>query len=327
MNTIAVIGAGAVGSFYGARIARAGYTVKFLMRRDYEAVKRNGLFVHSVDGDFHIRPEVYDRPEKIGPCDMVICALKTTTLDEAERLLQPVVTEQTKIVALMNGLGVEEKLAESFPAEQIFGGLAFVCVNRGEPGHVHHLDYGRVTIGHMLDDVKKAEAAAEPFRQAGIETRVTPSLRKARWEKLLWNIPFNIVSVTAGGITTKQILNDPGLTRLIRALMAEVMAAAQADGAPLEEDLPEKMIQYTLTMGHYRPSTLIDFQSGRPLEVEYILGEPVRRAQSRGLQVPLMQSQYWLASFLDRLNRGLVESPVQAKAEEADSLRGGQRRS
>jgi len=204
MKNIAVIGAGAVGCFYGGRIARAGYCVKFLLRSGYSAVKQAGLFVHSVDGDFHITPEVYDRPEDIGEVDLVICALKTTSLDDAQRLLRPAVGKDTRILALMNGLGVEDKLAEWFPAERILGGLAFV-----------------------------AEAVAEIFRRAGIETHVSDCLKQARWEKLLWNVPFNTLSVTAGGVNTKQILADPGLRQLSRLLMEEVMAAAAADGAPL----------------------------------------------------------------------------------------------
>jgi len=303
MKNIAVIGAGAVGCFYGGRIARAGYCVKFLLRSGYSAVKQAGLFVHSVDGDFHITPEVYDRPEDIGEVDLVICALKTTSLDDAQRLLRPAVGKDTRILALMNGLGVEDKLAEWFPAERILGGLAFVCINRGEPGHVHHLDYGPVTIGHMLDDGRQAEAVAEIFRRAGIETHVSDCLKQARWEKLLWNVPFNTLSVTAGGVNTKQILADPGLRQLSRLLMEEVMAAAAADGAPLPDDAAERMIRRTEKMTPYRTSMLYDFQNRRPLETRYILGEPIRRAEAAGLAVPYMKAQYWLACFLDRQNR------------------------
>lgn len=309
MKDIAVIGAGAVGSFYGARIARAGYRVRFLMRRDYEAVKRNGLKIESIWGDFHLKAEVCQTPQEIGPADLVICSLKTTSLEDARPLLAPVVGPRTKILALMNGLGVEERLAQWFDPRQILGGLAFTCINRLEPGHIRHLDYGHVLISHMLADMTATEQVADVFRKGGIQTATTNSLKAARWQKLCWNIPYNTLSITAGGVTTDQIMNDPGLLRMVELLMAEVMTAAAADGAPLPDDLPARMMGNTRKMKPYKTSMTIDYQARLPLELEYILGEPIRRADAGGVPVPYMKAQYWLAAFLDKLNRGLTPAP------------------
>lgn len=309
MNTspfIAVIGAGAVGSFYGARIAQAGYRVKFLLRRDYEAVRRNGLSVRSIWGDFHLQPEVYRDPAQIGPVDLVICALKTTSLDEARSLLAPVVGPQTRVLALMNGLGVEEKLAGWFDPQQILGGLAFTCINRVGPGQIHHLDYGHVRICHLQGDMQAAEQVAGIFRAGGIQTDTCESIKKARWQKLCWNIPYNTLSVTAGGVSTDRIMEDPGLRQLVARLMDEVMAGAAADGAPLPEGLPRQMMDNTTRMKPYKTSMLLDYENRLPLELEYILAEPIRRAEAAGVAVPYMKAQYWLACFLDRRNRGLV---------------------
>jgi 2-dehydropantoate 2-reductase len=306
MKDIAIIGAGAVGSFYGARIARAGYRVKFLMRRDYQAVKQNGLSIRSIWGDFHLEAEVYPSPQEIGPVDLVICSLKTTCLDDARPLLAPVVGPHTRILALMNGLGVEEKLAQWFDPRQILGGLAFTCINRVEPGHIHHLDYGHVLISHMQGGSAIAEQVADVFRKGGIETATCESLRKARWQKLCWNIPYNTLSITAGGVTTDQIMADPGLQQMVEMLMAEVMAAAAADEAPLPETVPAQMMDNTRRMKPYKTSMTIDYENRLPLELEYILGEPIRRAEAKGLAVPYMKTQYWLARFLDRQNRGLL---------------------
>ena len=308
MKDIAVIGAGAVGSFYGARIARAGYRVKFLMRRDYQAVKRNGLTVRSIWGDFHLKAEVYEAPEEIGPADLVICSLKTTSLDDALPLLAPVVGPHTRILALMNGLGVEEKLAQWFDPSQILGALAFTCINRMEPGHIHHLDYGHVLVSHMQGDMVATEQVAEVFRKGGIEIATCESIKRARWQKLCWNIPYNTLSITAGSVTTDQIMKDAGLLRMVDLLMAEVMAAAAADGAALPQTVPAQMMDNTRKMKPYKTSMTIDYQNRLPLELGYILGEPIRRAEAGGLAVPYMKAQYWLASFLDRLNRGLIET-------------------
>lgn len=300
---IAVIGAGAVGSFYGARIARAGYRVKFLLRRDYEAVRRQGLSIRSIWGDFHLQAEAYRDPAEIGPVDLVICALKTTSLEEARPLLAPVVGPHTKVLALMNGLGVEEKLAGWFEPHQILGGLAFTCINREGPGQIHHLDYGHVLISHLLGDMQAAEQVAAIFRAGGIQTDTCESIKRARWQKLCWNIPYNTLSVTAGAVTTDRIMDDPGLRQLAARLMDEVMAGAAGDGAPLPEGLPRQMMDNTAKMKPYKTSMLLDYENRLPLELEYILAEPIRRAEAAGVAVPYMKTQYWLADFLDRRNR------------------------
>ncbi len=303
---IAVIGSGAVGCFYGARLARVGHDVHFLMRRDYAAVREHGLTIHSCQGDFRLDPvQCYRRSEDIGEVDLIVCALKTTALAAVPTLLRPCVGAETRILAMMNGLGVEEQFARSFEPWRIFGGLAFVCCNRGEPGHVHHMDYGRVAFGHLLDDADKVRWIAEVFGATGIETHPLPSLERARWEKLVWNIPFNSLSVTAGGVSTRRILDDDRLRDLARELMVETIEAGNAHGCAIDgEPLIDKMFANTETMGHYRTSMQIDFEQKRPLEVESILGEPVRRAHAAGRDVPQMTGQYALVRFLDRVNRG-----------------------
>ncbi|MFQ6048750.1 MAG: 2-dehydropantoate 2-reductase, partial [Phycisphaerae bacterium] len=231
---VAIIGAGAVGCFYGARLARIGHDVHFLMRTGLDVVRQRGLTIRSRDGDFQIRAQVYGSAESIGPADLVLCALKTTAMDVAEALIRPCVGPHTYILALMNGLGIEEQFGQWFDPRRVFGGLAFVCLNRGEPGLIYHRDYGRVTFGHLLDDQQQSRAIAAMFAEAGIETQVAASLKQARWEKLVWNVPFNSLSVTAGQVSTQQILDDAGLSELARTLMIETISAANACGCRIE---------------------------------------------------------------------------------------------
>lgn len=301
---VAVIGSGAVGCYYGAQLARCGHDVHFLMRRDFDAVRKNGLNIRSCLGDFDIRVAAYRDSAEIGPVELVVCALKATAMDAAEKLIRPCVGPHTKVLALMNGLGIEEQFARWFEPRAVFGGLAFVCINRGEPGIVHHLDYGRIVIGHLFDDYEQASRIAALWAEAGLDSTAARSLRQARWEKLMWNIPFNSLAVTAGVVTTDKILADDGLRELARELMLETAAAAKAEGCAIDTDtMVEKMLANTATMGAYRPSMLIDFETHAPLEVEAILGEPVRRAAAAGVAVPRMAAQYRLTRFLDRLNR------------------------
>ncbi len=314
---IAVIGSGGVGCFYGTRLMRAGHDVHFHMRSDCQAVRENGLAVISPDGDFRGPVNVCADPAEIGHADLVLCSLKATGLGAANALVAPCVGPGTRILALMNGLGVEQPLADRFGPERVLGGMAFVCINRIAPGVVRHFAYGRLSMGHFLDTRAIAEEIADLFREVGIEVAVPASLNQARWEKLAWNIPFSTLCVTAGGVSTRRILDDEGLRGICRALMVETIEAGNANGCRIDpEPLIDKMFTNTATMGHYRPSMLIDYEQRRPLEVDPILGEPVRRAHAAGLAVPHLTMNHRLLAMLDRLNRGEV-TPYPADSDPA----------
>lgn len=307
LHSVAVIGAGAVGSYYGGRLAQAGHDVRFLMRRDYDAVRAGGLKVASTDGDFTlVNPTIARDSREIGPVDWVLCALKATSVEEAPSLVGPCVADATRILVLMNGLGIEERFAEWFGPECTFGGLAFTCINRGEPGQVHHLAYGQVTLGHYRDDPVELRAALDLWAGSRVDVVVSPSLLRARWEKLCWNIPFSGLAVVAGGITTDRIVGDPALRDAARTLMEEVIAAGNADLAAHAERaridaaaIVSRMFRLTDTMGPYRPSAMIDFVEGRPMEVDAIFGEPLRRAQSLGVETPQLALLTALLHALD----------------------------
>ncbi|MQG21105.1 MAG: 2-dehydropantoate 2-reductase [SAR202 cluster bacterium] len=297
-TSIAIIGAGAVGGYYGARLAEAGHDVTFLMRRDYNAVKSNGLMINSPDDDLYIsKPQIVTHSKDIGPVDWVICALKATTIDAVFELLSPCVHESTNILVLMNGLGLEEFFASLFKEQEIFGGLAFTCINRGEPGIINHLDYGPITIGHFGNDEDLLKHATNLWQTSKVEVASSPSLLQARWEKLCWNIPFNGISVVEGGITTDLILSNPGLTEAAGSLMDEVIAIGNADLKAHEESgridnyqMKNRMFDLTKTMGAYQPSTMIDFIHGREMEIDAIFSEPIRRASQLGVQAPHISS-------------------------------------
>lgn len=312
MAKIGVVGAGAVGGYYGARLAAAGHDVWFVMRRDLEAVRANGLRIHSKDGDLTLpAANAVATPQEIGQCDWVVCSLKATALDAMPALVEPLVGTGTRILALMNGLGIEQRFAECFGGERVFGGMAFVCINRGEPGVIHHLDYGRVTVGHYEDDAGETASLAGLLSSAAIDTIAAPNLLFARWEKLCWNVPFSGLSVAAGGVGTATILGDGGLSEMARCAIREVVAAGNADLADRgyverldADDMEARMFAQTATMGDYQPSMVIDYLQGNPLECEAILGAPVRRAAELGVAVPTMEHIYQLVRFADRRVRG-----------------------
>jgi 2-dehydropantoate 2-reductase len=306
---IAVIGTGAVGGYYGARLAEAGHEVNFLVRRDYHAVTANGLKVTSPDGDFTLNnPHIAKNSEELGTAEWVICALKSSSFRDAHKLVQPCVGNGTRILVLMNGLGLEEHFAGWFGAERIFGGLAFTCINRGKPGYIHHLSYGTVTIGHFQDNAAELEAGLSLWSGSKVRVLPAPSLLRSRWEKLCWNIPFSGLCVAAGGITTDRILSDNGLKTAALNLMEEVIATGNADlefhaqSVRIDRDaMVESMFTRTSTMGAYRPSTMIDYVEGKAMEIEAMFAEPLHRAALLGVRVPYLTM---LTALLRSLNTG-----------------------
>jgi len=290
--SIAVIGSGSVGAYYGARLALKN-RVSFLMRRDLDAVKEKGLLIHSVAGDFHLdRVRAFRSTSEIGPVDLVIIALKTTANTILPEIIPPLLKPETILLTLQNGLGNEDFLQASFPNHPILGGLCFVCINRGEPGVIHHLAHGRVEMGEFTN-TKVIESVAALFTGAGLDCRMLPDLGLARWRKLIWNVPFNGLSIAAGGIDTQQILADPDLLDRTRALMHEIIAIAAALGHEIDPAFAEGNIRGTLEMGAYQPSSLIDFLAGNAVEIEAIWGEPLRQAKTYGIVTPELEKLYF----------------------------------
>ena len=144
---IAVVGCGALGSFYGAKLAVAGEDVHFLLRSDYEIVRRSGVRIQSVDGNFEAHPKCANSPRAIGQCDLVLIGLKTTANEAFASLLPELVGPGTALLTLQNGLGNEEQLAGLFGPERVLGGLCFVCLNRTAPGHIEHTAHGDIFLG------------------------------------------------------------------------------------------------------------------------------------------------------------------------------------
>jgi 2-dehydropantoate 2-reductase len=315
---IAIVGPGAVGSYYGAKLCRDGQEVHFLLRSDYDVVRRRGVRIHSPEGDFHVNPKCARTPEEIGACDLVIIALKATANDQFAKLIPPLVDERTAILTLQNGLGNEEVLARIFAAKQILGGLCFVCLNRVEPGVIEHIAHGRIVLGEFSGwPEPRTHDIATMIRHSGVPCEVTDNLARTHWEKLVWNIPFNGFGVASAAgydavvsgtltsdrlspcLTTDKLLADEQWEQLVREIMREVIAGANALDLNLRSELEEIQVSRTRTMGAYRASTLIDFERGQPLELEPLFLEPLRQAERAGVNTPRLRN---LCRVLEQLD-------------------------
>lgn len=303
IQRIAVVGAGALGIYYGGRIARAGREVCFLARSEVARLREAGLALGYAGQRHTVRPvRVEATPEAIGPVDLVIVALKATANRELARLLPPLLGPATVVVNLQNGLGVDEAVAAVAGAERTLGALCFVGVNRLAPGEVVCSEEGYVEIGEFGRAAgEHAQAVAELFSAAGVKARVRDSLLAARWRKLVWNVPFNGLSVALGGVTSDETLRDPANEARVRALVREVQAIARAEGVEIEDAFIDNQVERTKNM-RYKPSTLLDWLAGKPLELEPIWGEPLRRARALGVSAPELERLH--AELLVRAKQG-----------------------
>lgn len=293
---IAIVGSGAVGCYYGGRLAQQGNDVRFLMRGDFDHVRNHGLDIRSHLGDFHL-PEVqcYQRAEDIGPCDLVVITLKSTGNQALPDLIPPLLHENTLLLTLQNGLGNETFLAQHFGADRVLGGICYVCINRTAPGVIEHTAQGNITIGEFMRPAQtRTHQIATLFNGSGVACEVAENLTTARWHKLVWNIPFNGLSIVGGCLDTGRILANEHLASLVKSLMTEVINAAGMLGHELPASLADQMIAQTRTIQPYTTSSLIDFMENREVELESIWGEPCRLARNAGASVGRMEMLYQL---------------------------------
>ena len=284
----AIVGAGAVGLYYGGRLAAAGEDVSFLVRSDYEGLREKGLTVTSIEGDFRVEePKVFRDSKEVGPVDVVVLTWKVTANAALEEVVRPLLHEGTRIVTLQNGLGNTELLADLFGAQRILGGLCFVCINRMEPGMVSHTGGGMVSLGdYGTRNGEFLEELVATFTRAGATVRGVPDLAHAQWVKLVWNVPFNGLGISEGGIDTEALLKMEGGEEKVREMMGEVLVAAAALGHVIPDSVAVEQLTRTYPMGPYRPSSMIDYVEGSEVEVNAIWEEPLRRAKEAGAELP-----------------------------------------
>ena len=303
-RSYAIIGTGALGGFYGARLQRAGCELHFLLHRDYERVRQHGLICESPDGDFTLpKVNAYADARDMPKCDVVCVCLKTTQNHLLPQLLPPVVKDDGIVLVMQNGLGMEAQVAEIVGPQRVIGGLCFLCSNKVGPGHIRHLGYSLVALGEFATHgiSGRMRAIADDLQRANVETELTEDLDIARWQKLVWNIPYNGLSVVLNATTT-ELMTQPQTRQLVEAIMREVVADARACGVAVTDEIIGKMLSNTERMTPYRTSMKIDYDERRPLEVEAIFGNPLRAVRRAGAASPLLEQLYAQLKFLDARN-------------------------
>lgn len=294
---VLVIGAGAIGGFYGALLAKAGAEVSVVCRSDYDHVRQHGFSINS----FQLGAWIFKPAQVLKQVDeyqqsadyVLLCTKVTPSVDRVSLLRSALSPTTTTLVFIQNGVDIEHELVTAFPDNEIISGLAFICSNRTSAGAINHLAYGRLTLGPVSNRVStKYQQLVQLFNSAGIECKPSNAITTDRWKKCVWNAPFNPLSVLSGGLATLAILQTQ--ETLVRKIMAEVCEIAAAAGHPLPEDIIAFNITSTYEMPPYKTSMLIDYEAGNTLETEAIIGNVVRSAHRSGVACPHLETIYGL---------------------------------
>ncbi|MFZ2312343.1 MAG: 2-dehydropantoate 2-reductase [Methylobacter sp.] len=296
MIKVLVIGAGAIGAFYGSLLAKVGAEVSVVCRSDYDQVKQHGFIIDSPPlGRWNFSPAqvLKNVADFEGAADYILLCTKVIPTLNRVALIRPAVTQKTAIVFIQNGVEIEQEMLDAFPDNEIISGLAFICCNRVDPGEILHLAYGRLALGNLPNGVSsKTIQLCELFNQSGIDSKSSEDIVTGRWQKCVWNAPFNPLSVLSGGLLTLDILQNQ--ESFVRNIMQEVCNIAAATGHPLPDDIVNINIESTYAMPPYKTSMLLDYENGQPMETEAILGNTVRAAQRLGIAAPHLESVYAL---------------------------------
>lgn len=305
---VLLIGSGSLGLYFTSRLSLAGAVTSVVARSDFDSVKKAGCYKITDRGQKYdyIPDYILHSPQEcpFEPDYILLCTKVLPHIDQVSLLKGAVRSSKSTIVLIQNGIGIEEQIHASFPENPLLSAVAYLCAWRPEKGSVINTGPGKLEMGYFpagtpVDENAKTLKAL--FEKGGAACALMEDVQYARWKKLLWNIPYNTVSVLAGGATTFEMSHDPNLAKLCLDLMHEVILAAASYSITLTEEDAARMVTYTATLGNYKSSMLQDYEAQRSLEVEAIVGNCLRMAQKKGVFVPRLESCYALLRSMDEL--------------------------
>ena len=316
---IVIAGAGAIGGYIGARLARADADVVLFARGPHlAAMQTRGLRVISPDGDFEVRPQVTGDLATIGEADVVFLGVKAHALTALAPTLRPLLGPDTVVVSTQNGIpwwyfqGLNGEfadwrlervdpggvIAQAIEPHRVVGSLAYFATEVAEPGVIRHTEGNRISFGEPDGTrTERTRALAEALIAAGFRCPVTTRFRHEIWVKLLGNVAFNPISALTGG-TLEQLARHPDVSVLVRELMVETEAVAAKLGIELPISIEQRMAGAE-KVGAHKTSMLQDFEAGRPLELEAVVGAVVELGERLGLPMTATRAVYACAKMLD----------------------------
>jgi 2-dehydropantoate 2-reductase len=304
---VAVMGSGGIGGYYGGKLAAAGEDVTFIARGAHlEAIRRDGLQVKSVAGDFHVRPKATDDPATIGPVDLVLFCVKGYDTETAAQRVRPLIGTETAVLCLQNGVDNEEKLARILGKSHVLGGVVHILSTISAPGVISQIAGPRtLKCGEMDGGVSpRATRIAEAFVRAGVSADASANILVDLWEKFLFICAHGGVTAL-GRLGIGEILGCPETAQFYRAVMEEIAAVGRAKGVALPVDAVVRAIAFAGTLQPAMRSSLAhDLERGNRLEVEALMGAVVRYGAEVGVPTPLNSAIY--ACLLPHHRRALA---------------------
>jgi 2-dehydropantoate 2-reductase len=298
---IAVMGTGAVGGYFGAKLAAAGDDVVFIARqRHLPGLRRNGLRIESFNGDLHVRNGLFtDSPADAGVVDLVLFCVKSYDTTEAAAALAPMISKQTAILSLQNGIDNPDKIAGFWGTERTLAGVVYIGAQVSAPGVIQHSSGGKIVLGpisgHPRDTAHRVE---QRLSRAAIPCAISAEIEQVQWAKLLWNAPFCAISCLTRS-TVREIIESEALTNLALDCMKEVQAAARTRGLDLKTELFDQTLAFSRGLGDFKTSMLQDLEAGKPLEYDALNGFVMRLLERAGEQAPINRAFHGTLSFFN----------------------------
>jgi 2-dehydropantoate 2-reductase len=311
MQHIMMVGAGSVGGFFGAQLARHHAGVTFLLRpRTLEAVRRNGLTVRSAGGTFTVRPQAASDPHDLPRPDLIVLAVKTYDLDGVLHQLAPVTTDRTVFLTLQNGVDVEDNILSTIQRDAVVGGVAYIYSKIVEPGVIEHYKRGAVAIGELAGrQSERVARIAEVFKTAGVPCQVSDDIRRTKWEKMCWNCVFNPLTVLINDKVSKA-LDHPEMLGAIHQIVSEVAGVSAALNVPLAADIADRVLRWSQEIRDIHTSMYDDWKAGRPTEIDSLNGYIVRQGRRLGIPTPLNETLTAMVKVVterDRTGSGVLQ--------------------
>lgn len=299
---VAVMGTGAVGGYFGARLAAASNDVAFIARGPHlAAMRQQGLTLESPQGNLHIRDALFtDDPSQVGAVDLVLFCVKSYETDATAANLASLIGDRTIILSLQNGVDNADKIAQRWGHQRTLAGVVYIGSQLLQPGKIKHSSGGRIVFGELDGQVHETTQAVERLlSSARISCEVSRAIRNIQWRKLLWNAPFCAISCLTHS-NVKEIVESDSLTKLALDCMAEVREAAKAQAIDLDPALFDETLNFSKSLGDFKPSMLQDLEAGKPLEYEAFNGIVVELLGRTGKEAPTNQVFYGALKYLDK---------------------------
>lgn len=291
MNHILVVGAGSVGGYFGAHLAKHHPKVSFLLRpKTLAAVQQHGLRVRSASGNMTVHPQAAADPKQLPTPDLIILAVKAYDLDEVIAQIEPVLTDQTVILTLQNGIDTEDRLIARFKRDCVVGGVAFIYSKIAAPGVIDHYKKGAVSIGELMGhESERVLQIRDLFTSAGVSCQLAKDIRRSKWEKMCWNCVFNPLTVLIDDKVSRA-LEHPEMMHVIHQIVAEVTAVSAAVKVPLPSDMPDRVVKWTQEIRDIHTSMYDDWKAGRPTEIRNLNGYIVDQGRALGIPTPVNEA-------------------------------------